>query len=423
MFTSFSTALSALSATATAIDVVGNNLANLNTTGYKESTVSFHDLVTQSQGAGLGETQVGFGVARPLTSRQFVQGAVQASGGVLDAAIQGDGFFVCKDNNGAQLFTRAGDFKTDTDGNLLTATGQYVQGWNSQGGVINTNNAVSNIQIPVGQIRQPLPTSNMSVDLNLDSNGTAGAASGTFSTPVEVVDSLGNSQVLTVTFTKDPTTPLQWNYQVSVPGDAVTAGTPGTPYNLLATPGTLTFDSAGHLVSPPSANGTIPIDVTGLSDNAADLHINWNLYNSDGTGRLTQLAQASAASAQSQDGQATAQLIKIGMSDGGQVLAQYSNGMQQVVAQLALASVRNPDSLLSVGDNNYQASAHTALPSIGVPDTGGRGQILGGQLESSTVDIAQEFTRLIVLQRAYQANGKVVTSVDELSQDTINLKR
>jgi flagellar hook protein FlgE len=111
------------------------------------------------------------------------------------------------------------------------------------------------------------------------------------------------------------------------------------------------------------------------------------------------------------------------MSDGGQVLAQYSNGMQQVVAQLALASVRNPDSLLSVGDNNYQASAHTALPSIGVPDTGGRGQILGGQLESSTVDIAQEFTRLIVLQRAYQANGKVVTSVDELSQDTINLKR
>jgi flagellar hook protein FlgE len=289
--------------------------------------------------------------------------------------------------------------------------------------VINTNNAVSNIQIPVGQIRQPLPTANMSVDLNLDSNGVAGAASGTFSTPVEVVDSLGNSQVLTVTFTKDPTTPLQWNYQVSIPGDALTSGTPGTPSNLLATPGTLTFDSAGHLVSPPSTNGSIPIDVIGLSDNAADLHINWNLYNPDGTGRLTQLAQASAASAQSQDGQTTAQLIKIGMSDGGQVLAQYSNGMQQVVAQLALASVRNPDSLLSVGNNNYQASAHTALPSIGVPDTGGRGQILGGQLESSTVDIAQEFTRLIVLQRAYQANGKVVTSVDELSQDTINLKR
>src|SRR5690349_23260099 len=123
MFTSFSTALSALNASATAVDVVGNNLANLNTPGYKTSVVYFRDLVTQSLGAGLGETQVGFGTGQPLTIREFTQGALQTSSGLLDAAIQGDGFFVLKDDNGATLYTRAGNFQADKAGNLLTDTG------------------------------------------------------------------------------------------------------------------------------------------------------------------------------------------------------------------------------------------------------------------------------------------------------------
>src|SRR5690348_621196 len=129
MFTSFSTALSALRATSTAIDVVGNNLANLNTPGFKTSQVVFRDLVTQSLGAGLGETQVGFGTAQPLTVREFTQGAIQTSSGLLDAAIQGDGFFVLRDDAGRTLYTRAGNFQADKNGNLLTATGQQVQGW------------------------------------------------------------------------------------------------------------------------------------------------------------------------------------------------------------------------------------------------------------------------------------------------------
>ena len=128
MFTSFSTALSALSAFSTAIDVVGNNLANLNTTGFKTSAVTFHDLVTQSLGAGLGETQVGFGVNRPTTIRQFSQGAIQTSNGALDAAIQGDGFFVVKADSGALLYTRGGNLQVDKAGNLLTSTGERVQG-------------------------------------------------------------------------------------------------------------------------------------------------------------------------------------------------------------------------------------------------------------------------------------------------------
>src|SRR5215813_9989973 len=129
MFTSFSTALSALNATSTAIDVVGNNLANMNSPGFKASDVCFRDLVTQSLGAGLGDTQVGFGTGQPLTVRQFTQGAIQTSSGLLDAAIQGDGFFVLKNQAGNTTYTRAGNFQADRDGHLLTDTGDKVQGW------------------------------------------------------------------------------------------------------------------------------------------------------------------------------------------------------------------------------------------------------------------------------------------------------
>jgi flagellar hook protein FlgE len=428
MFTSFSTALSALNATSTAIDVVGNNLANLNTTGYKESVVSFHDLVTQSLGAGLGETQVGFGTARPLTMRQFSQGALQASSGPLDAAIQGDGFFVVRDPvTNAGLYTRAGDFQIDKDGDLLTSTGQRVQGWTLANGTLNTSGAVSDIQIPVGQLRQPMATTNFSLSVNLNASAVSGVTTGptqdNFSTPIQVVDSLGNPLVLTATFTKDPATPLQWTYQITIPGDATTGGTPGTPTPLLAAPGVLTFDASGKLASPAAGAGSIPVSITGLADNATDLNVSFNLFGPDGSPTITQFAQPSATSANSQDGVPAAQLIRVGLGNGGEVLAQYSNGTQQVVAQLALASVRNPGSLIAVGQNNYEASAETAMPAIGVANTGGRGQIQGGSLESSTVDIAKEFTNLIVLQRAYQANGKVITAGDQLSQDTINLIR
>lgn len=423
MFTSFSTALSALDATSTAIDVVGNNLANLNTTGYKDSVVSFHDLVTQSLGAGLGETQVGFGVAPPLTIRQFTQGAVQAASGPLDAAIQGDGFFVVNDpSTNSTLYTRDGDFQVDANGDLLTSTGQAVQGWTLTDGVLDTNTAISNIKIPVGSLRSPVATTTCSIGANLDASATAGATNGTFSTTIPVTDSLGNPLNLTVTFTKDPTTALQWQYQVTIPSDAI-GGTAGTTTDLLTTPGTITFDATGKMLSPASTDGPVAINITGLADNAAPLNINWSLYGTSGQPLITQYSQTSATSSTSADGVPAAQLVTVALADGGQVMAQYSNGTQQEVAQVALASIRNPESLVAVGQNNYQASANTALPAVGVANTGGRGQILGGSLEASTVDIAQEFTDLIVLQRAYEANSKVVTTVDQLSQDTINLKQ
>ena len=174
MLTSFSTALSGLSAFSTAIDVVGNNLANLNTPGFKQSAVSFHDLVTQSLGAGLGETQVGFGVGRPITIRQFSQGAIQTSAGPLDAAIQGDGFFVVAHPNGSIQYTRGGNLQVDNQGNLVTATGEKLQGWASANGNVNTNAPVGDIVVPVGTLKAPSATTSASVDVNLDAASTAG---------------------------------------------------------------------------------------------------------------------------------------------------------------------------------------------------------------------------------------------------------
>jgi len=417
MFTSFSTALSALSAHSTAIDVVGNNLANLNTPGFKTSVVSFHDLVTQSLGAGLGETQVGFGVGRPITIRQFSQGAIQSSSGALDAAIQGDGFFIVQDDSGALLYTRGGNFQVDKAGNLLTSTGERIQGWTTLDpttGEVVTSGAISDITVPIGTLKAPTTSTQFSFDLNLNAAASAGPPADTFSTAIEVYDSLGTSHVVTVQFTKTGTA-NEWDYSVSVPdADLTAAFTPVT--------GTLTFDANGTLTSPAATDTMPQIDITGLADGANDMSLTWNLY--DGLmPRITQYSQPSSVSANAQNGSPAAQLVRVGLSNGGQILAQYSNGEQAVVGQVAMASIRNPESLIAMGNNNYQLSARSALPAIGLPGTGGRGSILGGAVEYSTVDIAKEFTNLIVLQRGYQANTRVVTAVDELSQETINLKR
>lgn len=414
MFTSFSTALSALSATATAVDVVGNNLANLNTPGYKTSVVAFSDLVTQSLGAGLGETQVGFGVARPVTIRQFSQGAIQASSGPLDVAIQGDGFLVVKDpNTGGSLYTRGGNLQTNKEGQLMTANGFSLQGWNEVNGVLDTTKPTTDVVVPVGALRAPKATTNFSYDMNLDASGTVGPPATTYSRSIDVYDSLGGTHTVTVTFTKNATAG-GWDYNMSMPAADATTVTAAT--------GSITFDGNGKLTSPTPASTAPVLTATGMTDGSSDMSITWNLFNGT-TPRLTQYSQPSAVSANAQDGFAAAQLTHVGIGNGGQILAQYSNGEQVVVGQLAMASIRNPESMIAVGNNNYQLSARSALPAVGVPGTGGRGSILGGSVEYSTVDIAKEFTNLIVLQRGYQANSRVVTAADELSQETINLKR
>ena len=414
MFTSFSTALSALSADSTAIDVVGNNLANLNTPGFKTNMVAFHDLVTQSLGAGLGAAQVGFGVGTPTTLRQFTQGALQTTGGTLDAAIQGDGFFMVQGPNQSTEYTRAGNFQVDQNGDLITATGEQLQGWTRAAGVLDTNAPPSNITIPVGSVQAPVTTKTISFDMNLNAGGVSGTATGTFATSVAIYDSLGNSHIVTATFTKDPATAGQWNYSLSIP-DGDMQNPPFTPLT-----GSINFDSNGKLTTPAPTDPPLQLQIQGLADGASDMTVNWSLYNSLDP-RVSQYAQPSSTSAVAQDGAPAAQLIRVAIADGGQILAQFSNGQQTVAGQLAMATIRNPESLVAVGNNNYQLSASSALPAVGLPGTGGRGSVKGGAIESSTADIATEFTNLIVYQRGYEANSKVVSAVNEISLTTIDM--
>src|SRR5579864_6365088 len=245
MFTSFSTALSALKANNTAIDVVGNNLANLNTPGYKASVVYFRDLVTQSLGAGLGETQVGFGTGTPLTVRQFTQGSIQASTGVLDAAIQGDGFFVLRNAQGNNLYTRAGSFSLDLQGNMLTTTGEKVQGWTAidpATKAVNTNGPIGNIVVPVGSVKPAIATTTMSVDMNLNAGAGVGSSGASYETSLTVYDSLGAPHELTMQFVKADTN--TWTYNVALPGDDVSGQPPGELYSVPNATGTLKFNSA-----------------------------------------------------------------------------------------------------------------------------------------------------------------------------------
>ncbi len=413
MFTAFSTALSALNAHSQAVDVVGNNLANLNTIGFKTSSVAFRDLVSQSLGASDGRAQVGLGIVQPLTARSFSQGAVKMTSGSLDVAIQGDGFLVLRDTAGGVLYTRGGNLQLDKNGYLVTLSGERVQGWMVPAGASLVEGPVGDIQLPVGALKPPAATRNFSFDLNLNASASSDPPE-TFTASLEVFDSLGAPHVVAITFTKSETANT-WNYAVRIPDADVTAPVPPLE-------GTVRFDEFGALVEPAPDAAMPQFVVSGLKNGAADLELNWSLYRGL-TPRLTQYAQPSALAANAQDGSAAAQLMRVGMGDGGVVLAQYSNGQQVEIARLAMASIRNPESLIAAGNNNYQLSSRSALPAIGLPGTGGRGTLLAGAVESSTVDIAREFANLIVYQRGYQANARVVGVADELSQETINLKR
>jgi flagellar hook protein FlgE len=317
------------------------------------------------------------------------------------------------------LYTRAGNFQLDGTGTLVTATGQDVQGWTAVNGVVNTTGTVGNITIPANALSTPSATTQFSVDMNLQSAATVGSAAATFSAPIQVVDSLGATQTLTATFTE--TAANTWSYSITIPGQDITGGKAGTPSQLAT--GTLNFDSNGNLTTP-APPGAVPVAIKGLADGASDMNLNWNLYNATtGASTITQFDQPSAVSGTSQDGTPATEITQVSLAAGGAIVAHYSDGSQAVVAQLALAAISNPQSLISTGQNNFELGADTAAPAIGTPGTGSRGTIQGGALESSNVDIATEFTNLIVYQRSYEANSRVISTLDQLTQDLLNLKQ
>ena len=217
---SFSIPLSGMLASEQALNVVSDNIANSNTQGFKSNSVLFEDAMNEASAS----LQVGAGVGSTLTARNFTQGTVQTTGGALDAAIQGGGFFVMQNPSGATTYTRDGSFSLNPAGQLTSSDGSLVQGWTAVNGVVNPSGAVSPISVPTLSSQAPTPTANMTVSANLNASAAVGDS---FSAPIQVVDSLGNTHTLTVDFTN--TAPLTWSYNVTIPGQDVTGGTAGTP--------------------------------------------------------------------------------------------------------------------------------------------------------------------------------------------------
>jgi flagellar hook protein FlgE len=432
MSSTFSIALSGLQAESEAINTTGNNLANLNTDGFKGSQVDFKTLFSEQLGGANG-LDVGLGVAPPISNQLFSQGGIQTSTSPTAAAIQGNGFFVLSGTGGEQLLTRDGNFVFNADGVLQTETGENVQGWTATSTGLNAAGITGNITVPSTGTLPPVASTTFSLPTNLNSSGVVGdPTTGTFSTPVSVVDSLGDTHTLTATFTK--TAANTWTYNVSIPSADV-GGTAGTQTDLLTTPGTLTFNTDGTLASTSAgtvANPTAPQVLTigttvaaggtaALADGAAGMSLNWNLFNGSGQGNISQYAEQSNVASPTVDGTPAANLTSVAIQNGGQVVATFSNGQTKIEAQIALASITNPTSLQNVGNNNFAVSGATATPAIGVPQTGGRGQVLGGAIEGSNVDLATQFTNLIVYQSAYQANTRVITTAQQMDQDLFQL--
>jgi flagellar hook protein FlgE len=407
---SFSIALTGLEANSVAMDTIGNNLANLNTTAFKEQTTSFADLFYQNIGTtGSNDAlQVGLGTRVAGTDSDFSQGSLTTTTNSTDMALNGSGFFVAQ-QGGVQSLTRDGNFQLDLSGNLITNSGQSVMGYAAQNGAINTNAPLVPLSVPVDGTQAAAATQNFGITANLD----AGAAVGTsFTSSLSVYDSLGTSHTATVDFTKTATN--TWTYSIGLPpGDAT-----GTPAN---NTGTLTFDSSGNLLTPTS--NITGITFPGLTDGANDLTMNWDLTNSSGTAQIGQSVAASSATASTQDGFASGSYQGFTVDSSGVISASFSNGQNELVGQVAVAQVTNLQGLSRVGSNDYQTTVSSGAASIGAAGAGGRGTIEDDTLEQSNVDISTEFSDLIVAQRAFEANSKTVTTFDTVTQETINMIR
>ena len=409
---SFSIPLSGLDAESNALSVISNNLANLNTVGYKKQDASFQDLFYQTVGVtGSGDPiQIGAGSSVAATSTNFTDGSLDTSGVATDVAITGNGFFVTQQADGSQQFTRDGHFTINSSGDLMTQDGQMVMGYQAVNGVITPGTALSAIQLGQGLISPPLATTSMQMNTNLDASAAVGT---NFSTPISVYDSLGVSHVLTFEFTK--TAANSWSYNITVP--AADLGQTGAPVSIST--GTMNFDSNGVLTAP-AANVT-GVGLTGLADGATDMSLTWNLFDSSNNPLITQVASASTTSTTSQDGYSSGNLLNFNIGSDGVIQGTFSNGQTRAVGQLALASFADAQGLQRLGSNSYAATLSSGAPVVGVPGAGGRGTLTGGALEQSNVDIATEFADMILAQRGFQANAKVVTTFDEITQDTINL--
>ncbi len=424
MIQSMFSGASGLRAHQTQMDVIGNNISNINTVGFKASRAEFKAALSRTlrggsaPGAGVGGTdpvQVGLGVSVGNIGTIQTQGSLQYTGKPLDIAIEGGGFFVLGDGVG-QYFTRDGSMTVDANGSLVTtgSTGYRVMGWsaNPTTGIIDSASTPGEIRLPLGQWALARQTSEVTYAGNLDV-GTADG--GTYSTKREIFDSLGKAYDLTVTFTKQPvagTDNVTWTWTATAtdPTTKEEVGTfSGTSGN------TITFDQSGKVISGGTPSTTLTLSNPGGANATLNLALDFT--------SLTSLAGTSSAVPTNQNGLPLGTLNSYTIDPSGVIIGTFSNGMTQSIAQIALADFTNPGGLSRIGGNIFSQSANSGLPQIGTPASGGRGKLSSGYLEMSNVDLSIEFTNMIIAQRGFQANSRIITTSDEMLQDLISLKR
>ncbi|AGZ46349.1 flagellar hook protein FlgE [Actinoplanes friuliensis] len=403
MLRSLFSGISGLRAHQQMMDVTGNNIANVNTTGYKSSQTVFQDTLSQMVNAagapqngsgGTNPAQVGLGVRTASINANFNQGAAQTTGKSGDMMIQGDGFFVVK-SGGESVYTRAGSFTFDANGSLTTPNGQIVQGWSADTkGTVNTAGAPGNIQLPIGISLAPQATSkftltgNLSFEAPVDSTGALPGSSKVI--PIPVIDINGASSALNVTMTK--TGANEWTATTPAPGSSSVA---------------ISFVNG----KPMQADGVTPL--TNITLDGLDVDI------SD----ITQYSGNTEARVSASDGSGAGILSSYTVSNTGQIVGVFSNGLKQSLGQLALANFNNVNGLEKIGDSMFRSTVNSGLAQVGSAGSAGLGLITSGALEMSNVDLAQEFTNLVIAQRGFQANSRIITTSDEILQELVNLKR
>jgi flagellar hook protein FlgE len=444
LFGSLFSGVSGLSAQSRSMSMISDNVANVNTTAYKGAAAQFASLVTRQPSSATYSP----GGVRSLTSYSIgSQGLIQSSASPTDAAISGGGFFVVNtqdDSSGEQLYTRAGSFSTDYLGNLGTPSGQFLQGWaldaDEQIADINSLETV-NIRI-INGLAAATTTVELGANLNADQASYGGAyaagdmaahaATGTgvqphFFRDVQVYDSLGRPQHLTMAFLKDPAANT-WNVEVyTAPGAVETAQHP----NGRLASGTVTFDGEGSLASvsltpvyPAGAAAGDPVGIDWLDlDGTEDSVINLNFGTVGSADGLTQFASETTVAYANQNGAEVGELNGVSIDDDGFVIASFTNGEQRKLYRLPIATFANPDALDPRSGNIYAQTDSSGEFNLRFSGSGGAGTVTPSALEAANVDIADEFTKMIVTQRAYSANARIITTTDQMLDELIRINR
>ena len=427
MIRSLRTGISGLKSNQVRMDVIGNNIANVNTAAFKRSRVAFNELLGQrllglgrsSGGSGINPASIGNGVAVGSVDQDWSQGSFEYTNIGTDLALSGDGFFIARGTEG-NVLTRAGNFTFNSAGELVTAGGLAVQGWNyNTDGTLNTGQ-LQNIRLDLNVNAAPEETQNvdlagnLSADLEARPLGDPDSADSQVTMSTVIYDGEGKAHTLVLKMQKTATD--EWTVAGAELAGDPDAEPPVPPTDLPNVVGSvMNFDNEGNLQTDPA---TFTIDGADFPDtNLDDIDITLNF------GDLTQYGGSTTATVSGQDGQAAGRVIGYGIDPSGTLSLNFSNGEQRSIARIAIGMVNNPNGLEQLGENFYGVTSASGDLTIGRAGQEVSTAVISGALEASNVDLANEFTDMIVAQRGFQANGRVITSTDEMLQEVVNLKR